>query len=125
MPYYTGKYASITIDGVHYPLDKWTLSFNTASIESTNFKSKFESTGFKEFVSGRTSCDITASGFIHSDISTTNFNNPAVFRLRLASGGFHFTVKAVIENTSYDVDLRGPTRFNVTARSIGIVEINT
>ena len=118
MPYYTGKYASITIDGVYYPLDKWTLNAKSDATESTSFKSR----GFREFVYGLASGDITASGFVQG---ISIFAQPAVFRLAMTIGGDYFKANAVITGISYDVDIKGPTRINITATITGRVELNT
>lgn len=58
MAYYAGKNASITIGGVLYPMDNWSLDDNIEELDVTNFTTG----GEKALIAGITGGSMSTSG---------------------------------------------------------------
>lgn len=58
MPFYNGKNGFLTIEGVSYPMEEWSLDIEIEEVEVTNFMSG----GFKSLLGGVAGGSISASG---------------------------------------------------------------
>lgn len=58
MPFYAGKNASLSIGGVAYPMDTWSIAIETEEVEVTNF----QSVGQKSLIAGIQGGTVSASG---------------------------------------------------------------
>jgi len=58
MPFYAGKNATLSIGGVAYPMDTWSIAIETEEVEVTNF----QSVGQKNLIAGIQGGTVSASG---------------------------------------------------------------
>ena len=58
MAFYAGKNATLSIGGVAYPMDTWSIAIETDEVEVTNF----QSSGQKSLIAGIQGGTVSASG---------------------------------------------------------------
>lgn len=58
MPFYAGKGGSMTIAGTAYPMDTWSVAYETDEVEVSNF----QSSGQKSYIAGMLGGTVTTSG---------------------------------------------------------------
>jgi hypothetical protein len=58
MPFFAGKNATLSIGGVAYPMDSWSIAIETEEVEVTNFQSG----GQKSIIAGIQGGTVSASG---------------------------------------------------------------
>lgn len=77
MAYYAGKNASITIQGISYPMDTWDLSDDTEEVDVTNFTSG----GIRELIAGIYTGSMSTSGPYNGTAPTTGTTGTIIFNV--------------------------------------------
>jgi hypothetical protein len=122
--YFCGKFGSILIDGVSYPMSNWELSSEVSYPEITNWSSVSAGGPIQMFCPNIVGGTITCEGFLSSaGLPTSVLAPPVQFPTAGSYGEFFlgygpalgFTVSGLIVNITPSTDVSDVARFSIEA----------
>ena len=108
MPYYSGKNASITIGGILYAMDNWSLEDNCEEVEVTNFTTG----GLRAVIDGIVGGNMSTSGPYTGLVPT--IGSIGLITFDVGGGGGAATRKILITSSKKSTEVKGKATLEVS-----------
>lgn len=118
--YWSGKFGKLTLSGVSYAAQKFTVAIETTPVDVTNFNSPF---GWREFITGFSKGTVDADCVFDSSLPQVTQGAAISFVGTLGTNNNSIICQAVIVGYTYGQDVNGNATLKIKANLTGAPSI--